>query len=147
MKPRSQGFTEIPFDTKTKFASAVETDDNGVARIVFCPSVIGGDTYKLRVFVGPPTQDKTKKELDDALTRGNEDVVETGTMVRWRSVRVCQDIVMAPAADATEAPAESCKKADGSLMPNVAQLPRQLRRTLDLATASVPGNWPKPIAN
>jgi hypothetical protein len=114
-KPRSQGFAEIPFDTKFKFASVVEADDQGVAKIVFTPSRIGGDAYRLRVFVGPNTQDITATDLDN----DREDKAETGTMVRWRTVRVCHDIVMPPAQDASECPAESCKKADGNLMPNV----------------------------
>lgn len=115
--PRAGQFAELPFTTNFKFASAVAADDQGVARIVFAPSRIGGDAYRLRVFVGPNTQDITTSELAD----DRDDKVETGTMVRWRTVRVCHDIVMDPAADVTEVPADSGKRGDGGLMPNVDQ--------------------------
>lgn len=71
------------------YAAAVPADENGLARVFFEPSRIGGDRYKLRVFVGPPTQNIDPGKPGDA-------VVETGTMVRWRSVRVCRYIRVPP---------------------------------------------------
>ena len=109
------GFPVLAFDKTFTFASAVTADANGVARILFAPSRIGGDRYRLRAFVGPVTQDKTVAQLN----AGVDDVVETGTMVRWRSVRVCHDIVMPPADDRTQLPASNCLRSDGTPMPNV----------------------------
>lgn len=129
-KTREEGFEEIPFDGTFKFASVVTADEEGVARIVFAPSRVGGDAYKLRVFVGPVTQEKTAA----GLAKGGDDVVETGTMVRWRTIRVCHDIVMSPAADASEVPDEAGKKADGGSMPNVGSYFGDLPE-LDLAGA------------
>ncbi|GEM_PF-5935332 len=59
----------------------VATDENGEAKIIFNPSRIGGDAYKIRFYIGRPTQEKDHKIAGD-------DVVTMGTMVRWRTIRI-----------------------------------------------------------
>jgi hypothetical protein len=87
---------------KHKHSAALTTDDDGVARVFFCPSRIGGDRYKLRAYVGNPTQD-----FDGVTTDANRvDVVETGTMVRWRTIRICHYLRAEPPANVGELTAD-----------------------------------------
>lgn len=92
---------------KHDFTARAMTDPSGVARICFNSSMIGGDTYKLRVYVGPPVQEK-----DDGLPLG-DDSKETGTMVRWRTVRISHYVNMPGPANAGELPAELNARATG----------------------------------
>lgn len=65
---------------KHEHAVRARTNANGIAGVIFTPSRIGGDTYKLRAYVGPETL-----EFDGTDEKGP--VVTTGTMVVWRNVR------------------------------------------------------------
>jgi len=86
---RAQGFVPLPAAAFANDANAVQlfTDDQGEVDFVFQPSRIGGDAYKLRAYVGPPTL------LTDKDNPGEHSVI-TGTMVRWRTVRVSRHYVM-----------------------------------------------------
>jgi len=65
----------------------VAADDSGEARVCLSPALIGGDCFRLRAYVGPTTQDKDP-------TQAGDDVAETGTMVMWRTQRVCRQVGM-----------------------------------------------------
>lgn len=69
------------------FPSAVKvmTNDEGEAGVIFMPSRCGGDRYRIRACIGPPTQ--PFKPEDALATR-----VESGTLVLWRSLRISQFI-------------------------------------------------------
>jgi hypothetical protein len=73
------------------------TDANGLASVLFSPSRIGGDRYRLRALVAP------QKPGGDTQPSGIS-VVETGTLVRWRAIRICRQLFMPPPADAGEMP-------------------------------------------
>ncbi len=60
-----------------------QTNVDGEAGVIFSPSTKGGDRYRLRAFVGPPSQ-----PVD-----GMEVAVETGTLVVWRNIRISQQLV------------------------------------------------------
>ncbi len=79
-----------------RITRSVTCDGNGIARINFEPSLIGGDSYKIQAYVGPPHQPKP-----DVL---GDDMVETGTLVHWRSLRVCNHVRMDAPATAAELP-------------------------------------------
>lgn len=92
------GFAELPNASSGglhKNAGRVSADAAGVAKVAFAPSRIGGDRYKLRAYVGAPTQPK------DGTVPGI-DVRETGTMVRWRTLRLARYIRMEPSASGAE---------------------------------------------
>lgn len=63
-------------------AVKVDTNDEGKAVAIFMPSWMGGDRYKLRVFIDPlrghPSDGRTQPAV----------VKETGTLVVWRIFRV-----------------------------------------------------------
>jgi hypothetical protein len=61
-----------------RYSVWVETDANGKCGVLFQPSRIGGDRYKLCAYV---------------YENAKYYKVETGTMVVWRTVRVCADII------------------------------------------------------
>lgn len=65
-----------------KHAVKAVTNDKGHAGVIFAPARMGGDTYRIRAYVGPPT-------LDFAGTDPAGPVVETGTMTVWRNIRLC----------------------------------------------------------
>lgn len=69
--------------TVKKHAHAVraKTNDKGHAGVIFMPARCGGDKYRLRAYVGPETL-----EFDGRDPEGP--VVETGTMVVWRNIRL-----------------------------------------------------------
>ncbi len=83
-----------PASTTTDYDHAVRsvTNEDGEAGMIFMPSMCGGDRYKMRVFVGTPTQEIEEEDLTEE--EGRADVVETGTFVIWRYARVSQ--VLAP---------------------------------------------------
>jgi hypothetical protein len=68
-------------------AVRVKTNEDGKAGVIFMPSRIGGDRYKIRVYVGPETL-----EFDGSTPEGP--VIETGTLVVWRNVRLYRYIQM-----------------------------------------------------
>jgi hypothetical protein len=79
-------FFEQPEDAagqgeKYKHAVRAKTNEKGFAGVVFKPSTVGGDRYRIRAFIGPPTL------LSDGTDKAAV-MVETGTLVVWRSVRV-----------------------------------------------------------
>jgi len=67
-----------------KYAVCAKTNKNGYAGVIFKPSTIGGDRYRLRAYVGPPT---LKGPGSDG-TGINAVSVETGTLVVWRNIRI-----------------------------------------------------------
>ncbi len=64
-----------------KYAVVAKTNDKGYAGVVFTPSRCGGDAYRLRAYIGPETL-----EFDGTDPQGP--VVETGTLVVWRNIRM-----------------------------------------------------------
>ncbi len=80
----------------TRHAHAVKatTNDKGNATVVFMPSRIGADRYRLRCYVGPPT-------LQFAGDTDEGPVVETGTMIVWRNIRMSKylQVKQVPLAD------------------------------------------------
>jgi hypothetical protein len=57
------------------------TNENGHAGVIFRPSRCGGDRYKIRAYVAPPT-------LSFDGTDPNGPVDTTGTLVVWRNLRI-----------------------------------------------------------
>lgn len=97
-------FTPIPPVSTTAISdhrySAMRTaDGNGLVKLVFAPSTVGGDQYRIRAYVRHPRPNV------DGSTPG-PDVYETGTMVRWRTVRASRYLRMDPPANQSEMPAE-----------------------------------------
>lgn len=73
----------LPGDAaKNPHAMECKSNDRGIAGVIFKPSRCGGDTYKLRAYIDP----------DWLATRSpgapHRSVVETGTMVVWRNIRL-----------------------------------------------------------
>lgn len=77
----------------------LDTDAEGVVNLTFAPSRVGGDAYRLRAYVGPPTRDVASGD-DVGVYKA-----ETGTMVTWRTVRVCKHVRMEGAATKGDLPA------------------------------------------
>lgn len=67
-----------------KYAVCAKTNKNGYAGVIFKPSTIGGERYRLRAYVGPPTL----KDPGSDGTGINAVSVETGTLVVWRNIRI-----------------------------------------------------------
>lgn len=61
------------------------TNEDGETGVIFEPSRVAGDRYKIRVFIGPPT-------LQSNGTEGGAVKVETGTLVVWRTVRMSRNL-------------------------------------------------------
>jgi fibronectin type 3 domain-containing protein len=61
-----------------------KTNDEGEAGVIFMPSRCGGDRYRLRAYIGPPTLggDAGKGKGPQAVS------VDTGTFVVWRNMRL-----------------------------------------------------------
>ncbi len=109
-------FTPIPPVSTTAISdhrySAMRTaDGNGVVKLVFAPSTVGGDQYKIRAYVRHP-----RPNVDGSAP--GPDVFETGTIVRWRTVRVSRYLHMDPPANQTELPAE-LRAASGTASPTL----------------------------
>lgn len=72
----------VPPTVKVPTAKAhtlcVVADDQGVVELLFWPSRVSGDRYKLKFHAEDPTSDSGTKYGE----------ITTGTMVRWRTVRV-----------------------------------------------------------
>ncbi|MCX6604028.1 MAG: hypothetical protein NTV52_10580 [Acidobacteria bacterium] len=64
------------------YSVEMRTNAAGVAGVIFAPSLIGGDRYKLRAYF-----DTSKKPRAEA---------KTGTMVRWRTMRVARSLSVTP---------------------------------------------------
>ncbi|MCL5270484.1 MAG: peptidoglycan-binding protein [bacterium] len=67
-----------------KNAVRAQSNDDGEAGVIFMPSRCGGDRYRIRAFVGPGTLDSDGTEI------GMSHIVETGSLVVWRMVRVAR---------------------------------------------------------
>lgn len=63
-----------------------KTNGEGEAGMIFAPSRVGGDRYKLRAFLFTP--------------RGKKEKLDTGTMVRWRTLRISRALTVQPPDDA-----------------------------------------------
>jgi hypothetical protein len=108
--PRSGGFMPLPSQPqgeKIPHAVCVAADAQGRAKVTFAPSTIGGDAYRLRAFVGPPTIGKEKLTEEDA-------AFETGTMIRWRTIRACRYLWTDNVAKKRDLPPEIVRQADKS---------------------------------
>ncbi|MCC6661585.1 MAG: hypothetical protein IT437_11945 [Phycisphaerales bacterium] len=69
-------------------AVKAKTNDEGEAGVIFMPSRCGGDRYRIRAYVGPPTIAGAGSD-----GKGAQAVAaETGTLVNWRSLRVSRVI-------------------------------------------------------
>jgi hypothetical protein len=104
---KDQGLEPLPAvqaGNKHRYAVAVSTNAQGEAHVLFAPSSIGGDRYKIRAYVGPFT-------LDNDGTQPGDAVIETGTMVRWRSIRLCRQVCMPASKTLTDLP-DYLKQAD-----------------------------------
>lgn len=75
----------------------LETDASGLVHLTMAPSRVGGDAYRLRAYVGPPTRDHTGTDPHVAKD-------ETGTLVRWRTLRVSRHVKVDGAANTGELP-------------------------------------------
>jgi len=62
-------------------AVSAKTNEKGNACVVFTPSQCGGDRYKIRAYIGPETLEFAGDDPDGP-------VVETGTLVVWRNIRL-----------------------------------------------------------
>jgi hypothetical protein len=71
---------------KHKHAVKALTNEDGEAGVLFTPSRMGGDRYRLRAYVGPPTL--TSDGADPAAA-----AVTTGTFIVWRNIRVSRYIL------------------------------------------------------
>jgi len=69
-----------PIGNRRRHAVVATTNQNGEAGVIFTPSRIGGDRYRLRAFVESPGP------ANAVLESGSE----TGTMVVWRNLRISQ---------------------------------------------------------
>ncbi len=80
VEPDVDGSTAPP-TKRHGYAVCAKANEKGNAGVIFMPSRCGGDTYKLRAYVGP-------ESLEFAGEDENGPVVETGTMVVWRNLRL-----------------------------------------------------------
>lgn len=74
-----------PDGKKHKHAVKAKTNEDGEAGVLFMPSRMGGDRYRLRAYVGPPTL--TSDGSDPAAAAAT-----TGTFVVWRNLRISRYI-------------------------------------------------------
>lgn len=83
-------------------AVRARTNAQGDAGVIFMPSRCGGDRYRIRVYLGPPTI--PSNGADATAVR-----VDTGTFVVWRQMRISRYVQMpnnAPAAELVRAGAQ-----------------------------------------
>ena len=71
-------------DSDRKHCVKAETNKEGEAGVLFLPSRAGGDRYRFRAFLGPPTVNGDGSDGKGA----NALAVDTGTLVTWRSMRI-----------------------------------------------------------
>jgi len=83
-KPYPKAEKATPVGDKHKHAVKAKTNEDGEAGVIFMPSRCAGDRYRIRAYVGP-----------DTLTGAGSDgtgisavLVETGTFVVWRNIRI-----------------------------------------------------------
>lgn len=71
-------------DADRKHCVKAKTNAEGEAGVIFTPSRCGGDRYRFRAFLGPPTINGPGADgQGDTAVR-----VDTGTLVNWRSLRI-----------------------------------------------------------
>jgi hypothetical protein len=80
-KPYHVAKAVTPDGEKHKHSVRAATNEDGEAGVIFMPSRCGGDRYKFRVYVGPPT-------LDSDGTEPTAVRADTGTLVVWRTIRL-----------------------------------------------------------
>jgi biotin carboxyl carrier protein len=89
--PKNSTGQPIPRPAKPN-AVCVVADEDGVVEVLFWPSQIGGDRYKLNIYAYDPYKEDTSQKLGE---------VTTGTLVRWRTQRLLSYFnVPKPVADA-----------------------------------------------
>jgi hypothetical protein len=76
---------ELANDPQHPHAVKVKTNEDGEAGVIFMPSRCGGDRYRIRAYVGPPTLPSDGTGPDGVR-------VETGTFIVWRNIRVSRCI-------------------------------------------------------
>ncbi|GMV25408.1 MAG: hypothetical protein AMXMBFR58_14390 [Phycisphaerae bacterium] len=76
-----------PSGESHKHAVRAKTNDRGEAGVIFTPSRCGGDTYKIRAYIGPADTAKPLPHETDG-TGARAIKVDTGTMVVWRNLRI-----------------------------------------------------------
>ncbi len=86
---RAVAITDATATTEHPHAVKATVNDRGYAGVIFTPSRCGGDAYRLRAYVGPPTL-----EFDGSEPNGP--VAETGTMVVWRNIRLHRYVTISP---------------------------------------------------
>jgi hypothetical protein len=104
-KPYPVAEAAKPDGHKHVHAVRAKTNEDGEAGVIFTPSTCGGDRYRIRAYVGPPTSVSHGAEVGAT-------EVTTGTFVVWRNMRVSrivkQDVSATPhkklEADFTPAP-------------------------------------------
>jgi hypothetical protein len=89
---RKMGHKPYPLAEKAKpdgykhvHAVRAKTNEDGEAGVIFTPSRCGGDRYRIRAYVGPPTSASHGAEVGAT-------EVTTGTFVVWRNMRVSRVI-------------------------------------------------------
>jgi hypothetical protein len=90
--PRKPAHKPYPVAEKAKakahkhvHAVRAKTNEDGEAGVIFMPSRCGGDRYRLRAYIGPPTSASHGGEVGATQ-------VTTGTLVVWRNYRVSRFI-------------------------------------------------------
>ncbi len=68
-------------DANHPHAVRTQTNDDGEAGVIFMASRCGGDTYRIRAYVGPDTLENDGKDMNSVR-------VDTGTFVVWRNIRI-----------------------------------------------------------
>ncbi len=94
-----------PAGTKHLHAVRAKSNEEGEAGALFMPSRCGGDRYRIRAYIGPPTSPSDGTEVGAVRAT-------TGTFIVWRNIRVSryvrQEVGAAPdatlLAEATAAP-------------------------------------------
>jgi hypothetical protein len=85
-------------DADRRHCVKAKTNSEGEAGVIFTPSRCGGDRYRLRAFLGPPTLNGPGSDGQGASAVR----VDTGTLVNWRSLRISRYVRQpANAVDAT----------------------------------------------
>jgi hypothetical protein len=82
-----------PVSGKHKHAVKAKTNEDGDAGVIFTPSRMGGDRYRLRAYIGPPSQESDGEQVGSV-------AVTTGTFVVWRNIRISRVVKH----DATDPP-------------------------------------------